>query len=96
MSDLPILEPMSAATLTVAGPTASSSRLFADVSEPAGYGGGDNERPLDRLAAALGRDFADRLVAALSSHALDRLEAALSRDFADRVAELARERGEIS
>jgi hypothetical protein len=87
---------MSAATLMVARPTASSPRLLADVDELLGDGGDDRERPLDRLAAALGRDFADRLVAALSTEALDRLEAALSRDFADRLAELAKERGEVS
>ena len=91
-----MLERMSAATLTVAGPTASSSRLLADVTETSGYGGDDHGRPLDRLAAALGRDFADRLVETLSTEALGRLESALSRDFADRVAELAKERGEIS
>jgi hypothetical protein len=90
-----MLERMSAATLMVARPTASSSRLLADVGEVPGYGGGGHGRPLDRLAAALGSDFADRLVAALSSAALDRLEAALTREFADRIAELARERGEI-
>jgi hypothetical protein len=87
---------MSAATLVVARPTASSLRLLADVDEFPGDGDDDRELPLDRLAAALGRDFADRLVAALSTEALDRLEAALSRDFADRLAGLARERGEIS
>ena len=86
---------MSAATLMVARPTASSPRLLADVDELPGDGGDDREPPLDRLAAALGRDFADRLVAALSTEALDRLEAALRRDFADRIAEVARERGEI-
>ena len=86
---------MSAATLVVARPTASSPRLLADVDELPGDGGDDRGRPLDRLAATLGRDFADRLVQALSSAALDRLEAALNREFADRIAELARERGEI-
>jgi hypothetical protein len=72
---------------------ASSSRLLADVDvhqhEPE-----DRVPALDRLAEVLGRDFADRLVAALSKEALDRLEASLSRDFADRLAEvLAHERG---
>lgn len=89
-----MLDRMSAATLMVAGPTSSSSRLLADVSEPSGYGGDGHGRPLDRLAAALGRDFADRLVEALSTAALDRLEAALTREFADRIAEVAGERGE--
>ena len=87
---------MSAATLMVAGSTASSSRLLADVSEAPGYGGDDHGSPLDRLAAALGRDFADRLVETLSTEALGRLESALSRDFADRIVELAEERGEVS
>jgi len=87
---------MSAARLMVAAPTASSPRLLADVDEYHGHGRDDREPPLDRLANALGRDFADRLVAALSAQALDRLEAALSRDFADRIAQLATERGEVS
>jgi hypothetical protein len=87
---------MSAATLRVAAPTASSPRLLADLDEHHGRGPDDREPPLDRLAAALGRDFADRLVAALSTEALDRLEAALSRDFADRITQLARERGETT
>jgi hypothetical protein len=57
---------MSAAVLTKAAP-AASSRLLADVKAL-------DERHLDkrapalvRLEAALGRDFADRLVAALTS-----------------------------
>lgn len=86
---------MSAATL-MAVESAASSRLLADVQEPHGSGGDDGETPLERLEAALGRDFADRLVDALSADALGRLTAALSQDFADRLAELARERGEIS
>ena len=87
---------MSAATLTVVEPTASSPRLLADVQDTDGFGGDDRGSPLARLEAALGRDFADRLVAALSEDALGRLAAALSPDFADRLAELARERGEIT
>ena len=86
---------MSAATL-MAVESAASSRLLADVQEPHGPGGDDGQTPLERLEATLGRDFADRLVAALSADALGRLTAALSQDFADRLAELARERGEIA
>jgi hypothetical protein len=91
-TDPSILERMSAATL-MAVESAGSSRLLADVQASDDFGGGDRESPLDRLEAALGRDFADRLVAALSADALGRLQAALSRDFANRLAELAKERG---
>ena len=64
---------MSAATLTKVAPTAAS-RLLADVhalDRPPG------KRPpaLTRLEAALGRDFADRLVAALSEEESDRRSA---------------------
>lgn len=85
---------MSAATL-LALDSAASPRLLAVVEVADGNGGDDRESPLDRLAAALGRDFADRLVETLSTEALGRLESALTRDFADRVAEVAKERGEI-
>ena len=94
LPDLPILERMSAATL-LALESAASPRLLAVVEVADGNGGDDRESPLDRLAAALGRDFADRLVETLSTEALGRLESALTRDFADRVAEVAKERGEI-
>ena len=86
---------MSAATL-LALESAASPRLLAGVEVADGNGGDDRESPLERLEAALGRDFADRLVAALSEDALGRLTAALSPDFAERLAELARERGEAS
>jgi hypothetical protein len=86
---------MSAATL-MAVESAASPRLLADVEVPDGEGGDDRGSPLERLEEALGRDFADRLVAALSEDALGRLTAALTPDFADRLAELARERGEAS
>jgi hypothetical protein len=92
LADPSILERMSAATL-MAVESAASSRLLADVRDSDDFGGDDRESPLDRLEAALGRDFADRLVAALSADALGRLQAALSRDFANRLAELAKERG---
>lgn len=71
---------------------AGSARLLTDVKEAHGRDSAAREPALDRLATALGRDFADQLVAALSKEALDRLEAALSRGFADRIAALAKER----
>ena len=40
----------------------------------------------DRLAAALGRDFAERIVTALSAEALDRLDSALTPAFAEHLA----------
>jgi hypothetical protein len=56
---------MSAAVLTKVAPAASSKRILADVSAFAGKGM-SKQPALDRLEAAIGRDFADRLVAALS------------------------------
>ena len=56
---------MSAAVLTKVAP-AGSQRLLADVGALAGKSSGARTPALDRLEAALGRDFADRLVAALS------------------------------
>jgi len=84
---------VSAATLVTAAP-AASSRLLLDVREL--YGRRDERSPApDRLEAALGRELADRLVAALSEPHRRRLEAALSPEFSDRVAFLlAEERGE--
>jgi hypothetical protein len=76
---------MSAARLMEIAP-ASSPRLLADVKELHGRGPDDRRPALVRLEEALGRDFADRLVAALSQEALDRLEAALSPQFAARLA----------
>jgi hypothetical protein len=87
-------ELISAATL-IAARSARSARLLADVESPHGRDRDEQEPALDRLAAALGRDFADRLVAALSKEALDRLEATLSREFTDRIAKLANERREV-
>jgi hypothetical protein len=57
---------MSAAVLTKVAPAASSQRILADVSALAGKEGLPKQPALDRLEAAIGRDFADRLVAALS------------------------------
>ena len=57
---------MSAAVLTKVAPAASSQRILADVSALAGKEGTPKQPALDRLEAAIGRDFADRLVAALS------------------------------
>ena len=57
---------MSAAVLTKIAP-AGSSRLLADV-KALGERGRDERAPaLTRLEAVLGRDFADRLVTALSN-----------------------------
>jgi hypothetical protein len=56
---------MSAAVLTKVAPTASQ-RILEDVSALAGSRGMPKQPALDRLEAAIGRDFADRLVAALS------------------------------
>jgi hypothetical protein len=56
---------MNAAVLTTVAP-AGSRRLLADVSAIAERDTGAKTPAVDRLEAALGRDFADRLVAALS------------------------------
>lgn len=56
---------MSAATLPKIAP-AASSRLLADVNALAKSDPGQRASALVRLEAVLGRDFADRLVAALS------------------------------
>ena len=57
---------MSAATLTKVAP-AGSSRLLADVKALDGRDPSTRISALDRLEAALGREFADRLVTALSN-----------------------------
>lgn len=57
---------MSAAVLTKVAP-AGSKRLLADVSAFDGKSVASKAPALDRLEAAIGRDFADRLVAALSA-----------------------------
>jgi hypothetical protein len=58
---------MSAAVLTEVAPAAASQRILADVGAFAGSDDVPQKEPaLDRLEAAIGRDFADRLVAALS------------------------------
>jgi hypothetical protein len=62
---------MSAATLTKVAP-AASSRLLADVHALDPRDSGKRTPALIRLEAALGRDFADRLVAALSESRDDR------------------------
>ena len=56
---------MSAAVLTQVAP-AASQRILEDVSALAGHKGMPKQPALDRLEQAIGRDFADRLVAALS------------------------------
>ena len=62
---------MSAAVLTVVAP-AGSRRLLADVRAITGRDTGAKTPALDRLEAAIGRDFADRLVAALSDKRIAR------------------------
>ena len=61
---------MSAAVLTKFAPD-GSKRLLAHVSAMAGKDAVAKTPALDRLGAALGRDFADRLVAALSDKRVD-------------------------
>ena len=56
---------MSAAVLTKVAPTAST-RILADVSALVAPDRAPKESALERLEQAIGRDFADRLVAALS------------------------------
>jgi hypothetical protein len=62
---------MSAAVLTEVAP-AASRRILADVSAFTEHKTVPKQPALVRLEAALGRDFADRLVAALSERAHDR------------------------
>ena len=62
---------MSAAVLTKVAP-AGSRRLLADVSALVGKRDVPKPPALDRLEAAIGRDFADRLVAALSDRPVAR------------------------
>jgi hypothetical protein len=83
-----ILEVMSVATLVAASPS-SSARLLADVAVV--HGRGPNEPVVDRLSVALGREFAEALVAELSSDALGRLDAGLTPEFVKRLATLASE-----
>jgi hypothetical protein len=56
---------MSAAVLTKVAP-AASQRILDDVTALAGHKGMPKQSALVRLEEAIGRDFADRLVAALS------------------------------
>jgi hypothetical protein len=79
---------MSVATLVAANPS-SSARLLADLAEGHGRPSGDHQPVVDRLSVALGREFAERLVAELSQDALGRLDAGLSPAFVDRLTELA-------
>jgi len=62
---------MSAAVLTKVAP-AASTRILADVSALAAPKRAPKEPALERLEQAIGRDFADRLVAALSDKSGDR------------------------
>ena len=61
---------MSAAVLTTVAPTAST-RILADVTALAAPERAPREPALERLEQAIGRDFADRLVAALSEKSSD-------------------------
>jgi hypothetical protein len=61
---------MSAAVLIKAAP-AASTRILADVSALAAPERPLKEPALERLEQAIGRDFADRLVAALSEQSGD-------------------------
>ena len=61
---------MSAAVLIQVAP-AASTRILADVSALAAPDKAPKEPALERLEQALGRDFADRLVAALSEQSVD-------------------------
>ena len=56
---------MSTAVLSMVAP-AASTRILADVSALGASERAPRERALERLEQAIGRDFADRLVAALS------------------------------
>jgi hypothetical protein len=58
---------MTAAVLAQVAPS-GSIRLLADVKALAGEEGDERAPALVRLEEALGRDFADRLVTALSEH----------------------------
>jgi hypothetical protein len=61
---------MSAAVLMKVAP-AASTRILADVSALAAPDRAPKEPALERLEQALGREFADRLVAALSEQSGD-------------------------
>jgi hypothetical protein len=61
---------MSAAALMNVAPT-ESLRLLADVNALQAEDADGREPALDRLEAVLGRDFADRLVAALSEESVE-------------------------
>jgi hypothetical protein len=63
---------MSAAVLIQVAP-AASTRILADVSALAAPERAPKEPALERLEQAIGRDFADRLVAALSEPESDAL-----------------------
>lgn len=78
---------MSSAAQLVDITSVGSRRLLADVEGFDGHGRDDRKPPvIERLAAVLGSDFAEQIVAALSKEALDRLDAALSPAFAARLA----------
>ena len=82
---------MSRAAQLVDISTARSDRLLGDVADFDG-GSGESRAPVvDRLADALGRDLAERVVGMLSKEAAEWIDAALTPAFARRIAALADE-----
>lgn len=80
---------MSPAARLVDVAIARSEHLLADLANSDG-GGGDSRRPVvDRLADALGRDEAERIVGMLSKEAAERIDRALTPVFARRLATFA-------
>ena len=76
---------------------ACSARLLADVEQFDGHGRDNRPSVFDRLEAALGSDFAESIVMALSADALDRLDAALTPAFTEHLAAtLAKEHGDAA
>jgi hypothetical protein len=76
----------SAAAWLIEVAPARSARLLADVKQFDDGGRDDRPSVYDRLSAALGEDFAERIVKALSAEALDQLDSALTPAFADHLA----------
>jgi hypothetical protein len=84
----------SAAARLVEITSTRSGRLVSDVRQFGGGGRDDRPSVFDRLASALGRDFAESIVTAFSADALDHLDTALTPAVADHIARvLAKELG---
>jgi hypothetical protein len=66
-----------------------SDRLLADVADFGGRRGDSRLSILDRLAQALGRDEAERIVGMLSKEAAEQIDRALTSAFARRLTTLA-------